>query len=164
MHNQVASLPFDAWRRRCAPSVSWIVCGTIVLLGFFLRGVSPTRAAARAAGTDSLSAAAVAFEFRYGPAPRLDTPPPSSRNQWIARDKAKHVVFSGLWTLSSQYVLVQKADWSEGDALPVSIASSAAVGVAKELYDASRPAGTVSGKDLVADGVGIGMAVGLILL
>jgi len=113
---------------------------------------------------DSLSAAAVAFEFRYGHAPRLDTPPPSFRDQWIARDKAKHVVFSGLWTLSAQYVLVRKADWSEGDALPVSIASSAAVGVAKELYDASRPAGTVSGKDLVADAVGIGLAVGIILL
>lgn len=87
-----------------------------------------------------------------------------SKDEWIARDKAKHVVFSGLWTLSSQYVLVRKADWSEGDALPVSIASSAAVGVAKEFYDASRPTGTISGKDLVADGVGIGLAVGIILL
>jgi uncharacterized protein YfiM (DUF2279 family) len=87
-----------------------------------------------------------------------------SEDQWLAGDKAKHVAFSGLWTLSTQYVLVNKADWSEGDALPVSVASSATVGLAKELYDASRPAGTVSGKDLVADAVGIGLAVGIILL
>lgn len=87
-----------------------------------------------------------------------------SEDRWLARDKAKHVVFSGLWTLSTQYVLVNKADWTEPDALPVSIASSATVGLAKELYDASRPTGTISGKDLVADAVGIGLAVGVILL
>ncbi|MFB6286576.1 MAG: hypothetical protein ABEK03_08375 [Candidatus Bipolaricaulia bacterium] len=87
-----------------------------------------------------------------------------SEDQWLARDKAKHVVFSGLWTLSTQYVLVNKAHWSEGDALPASIASAAAVGVAKEVYDASRPTETASGKDLVADAVGIGLAVGVILL
>jgi uncharacterized protein YfiM (DUF2279 family) len=97
----------------------------------------------------------------------LSRPPRAARpseDRWLARDKARHVVFSGLWTLSTQYVLVNKADWSEGDALPLSVASSATVGLAKELYDASRPEGTVSGKDLVADGVGISVAVGLILL
>ena len=88
----------------------------------------------------------------------------STEDAWIARDKARHVVFSGLWTLSTQYVLVNKADWRAPDALPASVASGAAVGVAKELYDASRPAETASGKDLVADAVGIGLAVGVILL
>jgi hypothetical protein len=73
-------------------------------------------------------------------------------------------VFSGLWTLSTQYVLVRKAGWSKGDALPASIATAAAVGGAKELYDASRPDQTASGKDLVANAVGIGLAVGVILL
>jgi uncharacterized protein YfiM (DUF2279 family) len=87
----------------------------------------------------------------------------STEDAWIARDKARHVVFSGLWTLSTQYVLVNKADWRAPDALPTSVASGAAVGIAKELYDASRPEGTVSGKDLVANGVGISVAVGLIL-
>jgi hypothetical protein len=73
-------------------------------------------------------------------------------------------VFSGLWTLSTQYVLVRKADWSEGDALPVSMAASGTVGIAKELYDASRPGGRASAKDLVANAVGIGLAVGVIVL
>lgn len=87
-----------------------------------------------------------------------------SEDSWLARDKARHVVLSGLWTLSTQYVLVNKATWSEPDALPASVASGAAVGLAKELYDASRPGGRVSSKDLVADAVGIGLAVGVIAL
>lgn len=111
---------------------------------------------------DSLQAADVAFHFRYAaPLPPAGPPP---RDRWIARDKARHVVFSGLWTVSSQYVLVNKADWAERDALPLSIASSVTVGLAKELYDGSRPTGIISGKDLVADAVGISVAVGLILL
>jgi len=73
-------------------------------------------------------------------------------------------VFSGLWTLSTQYILVNKADWTERDALPASIASGAAIGILKELYDASRLSGTASGKDLVADAVGIGLAVAVIQL
>ena len=89
---------------------------------------------------------------------------PARRDRWWARDKARHVVFSGLWTLSAQYVLVQKAGWSDDDALPVSVASSATVGLAKELYDASRIGGQASGKDLVANAVGIGLAVGVIAL
>lgn len=95
-----------------------------------------------------------------GPRPsRASHPDP-----WLARDKARHVVFSGLWTLSTQYVLVRKADWSAGDALPVSILTSAGVGLGKELYDASRTDGRASGKDLVANAVGIGLAAGIIAL
>ena len=109
---------------------------------------------------DTLTAAVVAYELRYG------TPlsAPASRDRWLARDKVQHIVFSGLWTLSTQYVLVNKADWSEGKALPASIASAATVGILKELYDASTITGRASGKDLVADGVGIGLAVGVITL
>jgi len=159
------SVLLDGRRSRRPPSIWGTVCGPLVLIGLLLLGMSPTRAAPSRADADSLSATAVAFELRYGSALRLNaTLSPASRDRWIARDKAKHVVFSGLWTLSTQYVLVRKADWSEGDALPASIASGAAVGVAKELYDASRPAGTASGKDLVADAVGIALAVGVILL
>jgi len=137
------------------------VCGLIVLIGGLLPG---TRVAPAADGPgpppDPLTAAEVAFRLRY------DTPPPDAppRDRWFARDKATHVVVSGLWTLSTQYVLVTKAGWSEGDALPVSVASAALVGGAKELYDATTPTGTASGKDLTANAVGIGLAVGVIVL
>jgi uncharacterized protein YfiM (DUF2279 family) len=103
----------------------------------------------------------VAVELRYGAGPPAPPPP---RDRWLARDKAQHVVVSGLWTLSTQYVLVNKAGWTNADALPASVASGATIGVLKELYDASRPTGRASGKDLVADAVGIGLAVGVILL
>lgn len=138
------------------------VCALIVLFGS-LWGSSPALAEStdREYNADSLSAAAVAFHLRYAASPDSSSTPP---DRWLARDKARHVVFSGLWTLSTQYVLVNKADWSKADALPASVASATAVGAAKELYDASRSAGRASGKDLVADAVGIGLAVGLIVL
>ncbi len=92
---------------------------------------------------------------------RLSAP---SNDRWLGRDKAKHVVVSALWTVSTQYVLVNKADWSEPDALPASITSAATVGVTKEFYDASGETGHFCGRDLIADAVGIVLAVGLIEL
>lgn len=147
----------------------------LLLIGMALAGPTESRGA-RLASTDCPRAergplpptrSALRLALRIPSCRPLNRPLRSRRpseDEWIARDKARHVVFSGLWTLSTQYVLVNKADWSEGDALPLSVTSSATVGLAKELYDASRPEGTVSGKDLVADGVGISVAVGLILL
>jgi len=152
-------LPRSVW----GPQVGAI----IVLIGGLLLGLRPAVADDRKSDpdqtADSLSAAVIAFHLRYGAGPTSSADAPS-RDRWLARDKVKHVVFSGLWTLSTQYVLVTKTGWSKPDALPLSIASGATVGLAKELYDASRPTGTVSGKDLVADAVGIGLAVGVIVL
>lgn len=111
--------------------------------------------------SDSLTATTVAFALRY------DAPAPddsSHTDPWVARDKGQHAAFSALWTLSTQYLLVNKADWTERDALPASIASTSLIGIAKEVYDASRSSGTASGRDLVADGAGIGFAVLVIVL
>ena len=145
----------------------WVLA--IVLLGMSAPpvdasdpGVSCTEPPGPSSATlpPTLTALRVEILVPRRPVPRR----PSSRDRWWARDKARHVVFSGLWTLSTQYVLVRKADWSEGDALPVSMAASGTVGIAKELYDASRSEGRASGKDLVANAVGIGLAVGVIVL
>jgi len=155
--------PLQAYGQRssygpCRPALRAVVGITLL----FLLGSSPSQAVdAAVPPPDSLTAAAVAFELRYGAAPPPPSPP---RDRWLGRDKVQHVVFSGLWTLSTQYVLVNKAGWAEADALPASIASGATIGVLKELYDASRLAGRASGKDLVADAVGIGLAVGVIAL
>ena len=152
--------------------VQW---GVLILVAFALVGATESQGA-RPASMDCLSAEraplpptlsalrlALQFPRCRSSRPSLQTARPLE-DRWLARDKAKHVVFSGLWTLSTQYVLVVKADWSEADALPASIASAAAVGVTKELYDASRPTGAVSGKDLVADAVGIALAVVIVWL
>lgn len=147
----------------------------LLLIGMALAGPTESRGA-RLASTDCPRAergplpptrSALRLALRIPSCRPLNRPLRSRRpseDEWIARDKARHVVFSGLWTLSTQYVLVHKAGWSDGNALPASVASSATVGLAKELYDASRIGGRASGKDLVANTVGIGLAVGVIAL
>ena len=152
--------------------VQW---GLLVLIAFALVGSTESRGALppptgcsemeRGPLPPTVSGLRLALQFplcRFSYPPLRVTRP--SEDQWLARDKAKHVAVSTLWTLSTQYVLVSKADWSEADALPASIASAAAVGVTKELYDASHPTGAVSGKDLVADAVGIALAVVIVWL
>lgn len=87
------------------------------------------------------------------------------RSPWLGFDKVQHLTFSLLWTLGGQYTFVNKAGLSEGRAWPLSAGLSAAVGVAKEVYDwrigARRDFDT---RDLVADAVGIALASALIAL
>lgn len=86
-------------------------------------------------------------------------------DRWLGFDKAQHAAFSFLWTLSSQYTLVNKIDVSEGRALPVAVGSSAFFGLAKEVYDwRLGPYRHFSYRDLVADAFGVALAAGLILL
>lgn len=90
--------------------------------------------------------------------------PAPARDRWLAVDKVQHVTFSFLWTLGSQYVLTNKAGWSERRALPWSAGGSVSIGVSKEVLDASDPLNTFSWRDLTANVVGIALAAGLILL
>lgn len=157
----MTSCPLPLFHLPHRPSL--VVVG-IALLSVGFAGMRPSCAnPTRPIGVPSvtpLSGQAVAFALRYGPPPE----PSDSPDRWWARDKARHVAFSALWTLSAQYVLVSKADWSEGDALPVSIGSAAVAGLAKELYDRRTPEGRFSARDLVANTLGIGLAAGLISL
>lgn len=90
---------------------------------------------------------------------------PLVEDPWLGPDKATHVAACFLITLSSQYVLTQKAGWSSGDALSASVSLSANAGLGKELYDRYvGPTRYFSRRDLVADGLGIALAVGVILL
>lgn len=102
---------------------------------------------------------------RHEPAWADTTTQRRPQDPWLAFDKVQHVTFSFLWTLGSQYTLVNKAAWSERRALPLSIGISVLVGVSKELYDwrvGSRR--YFSRRDLIADAVGILFATGLIVL
>lgn len=86
-------------------------------------------------------------------------------DRWLGFDKAQHAAFSFLWTLSSQYTLVNKLDVSERRALPISAGSAMLLGLSKELYDAGNaPRNNFSYRDLAADAFGIALAIGLILL
>jgi len=87
------------------------------------------------------------------------------RDRWVALDKAKHLGGSALLTLSTQYVLVVKAGWTRGDALPLSVGTAASIGLAKELYDRyAGPTRFFSKKDLVADVFGIAVGVLVIMV
>ncbi|NNE35581.1 MAG: hypothetical protein HKN13_10100 [Rhodothermales bacterium] len=118
----------------------------------------------------NFSAGMIRSSIAYGPLDLYEAKtnfPRSSatRETWLSFDKLQHVTFGFLFTVGHQYTLVNKLDMSEKGALPISIAGTAAIGLAKELVDWKfRSRGHFSEEDLVADSVGILVAVGLILL
>jgi uncharacterized protein YfiM (DUF2279 family) len=77
---------------------------------------------------------------------------------WLGFDKVQHFTFSFLWLLSTQYIVVNKMGMEETSAYPYALASGALVGLLKEMYDARRPGGFFSKRDLVADGCGLLLA------
>ncbi len=83
---------------------------------------------------------------------------------WLARDKALHLSYSFLWTLSSQYVLTHKTALSHNEAIPWALTSGFTIGLTKELYDHRRPQNVFSWRDMTANAVGIGLAAALIVL
>lgn len=92
----------------------------------------------------------------------LDT---TRHDPWLGRDKALHAGGSFLLTLSGQYVLTAKLSAGEGTALPIAAGTTLALGLAKEVVDSRRAVRPhFSTRDLVADAVGVVLAVGLILL
>lgn len=96
---------------------------------------------------------------------RQAPPRPVIRDDWFGSDKGKHLMFSTLLTLSTQYLLVQKTDATEANALPLSIGTTALIGLGKEVYDRTRGhSHYFSRKDLVADAAGILIGVALIKL
>lgn len=86
-------------------------------------------------------------------------------DDWTGRDKALHFGASALLTLSGQYVLVQKLHATDGEAAPFSSGAALAVGLAKEVHDARRPAGSgFSLKDLAWDAAGVAAALVVVAL
>jgi len=122
----------------------------------FLIGAAPAAQPLRAPGPPLASSA-------------LEPHPPMTRHVagadslrppdlWIARDKAMHASASFLLTLSGQYVLTDKAGLTNGQALPVSAATTLALGVLKEVADSRRAVGPhFSWRDLAADAVGVAL-------
>lgn len=127
------------------------------------------------ANAQQLDAASIRFQLLYPPhhgftdVTETTTPDTlfkrTSQDRWFAFDKVQHTTFRFLWTLGTQYTLENKAEWSHNGALPVSLCSGAAVGLAKELYDWQiGPTRHFSKRDLVADALGLVLAAGLIAL
>ena len=99
-----------------------------------------------------------------------ETPPPirpdtALADPWLGRDKVLHASASFLLTLSAQYVLTSKLDTDADTAVPIAAGAAFSLGLTKEFADSRRPVNPLfSTRDLVADAVGVALAVGLILL
>ena len=83
-------------------------------------------------------------------------------DEWLAFDKVQHFTYSLLLTLSTQYVLVNNMNMDEEDSLLISVFSSLSTGIMKERSDMKNPKGYFSKKDMVADCLGILLAVVII--
>ncbi len=83
-------------------------------------------------------------------------------DKWFAIDKLQHFSYSCLISLGCQYVLVNKKDISESDALPISTALSFSAGLSKELNDRRGKNGFFSVKDMIANCAGLFVAIKII--
>ena len=83
----------------------------------------------------------------------------TAKHKTVGFDKIQHAAFSCLWTLSSQYVMENKSGFGEHKALSYSVSSSVLIGLAKELNDLDRKNSHFNWGDIIADGVGIAIAV-----
>jgi len=84
------------------------------------------------------------------------------KSHQIGFDKVKHTAISCLLTLSGQYILVNKNKFDESNALLYSISASTMVGLTKEINDMERRGRKFDGGDMIANFVGIGIAIFII--
>ena len=83
-------------------------------------------------------------------------------DKWFAIDKLQHFSYSCLISLGCQYVLVNKYDTSESEALPISTVLSFSAGLSKELNDSRVRNGFFSVKDMIANCAGLIVASAII--
>ncbi|MCL4705936.1 VanZ family protein [bacterium] len=83
-------------------------------------------------------------------------------DSWFGKDKADHLTLSAALTAAQYYALHREANMSSRRSLQTAVASTALIGVAKEIYDATARKRFASKKDLAADVLGIALAVILI--
>ena len=83
-------------------------------------------------------------------------------DKWFAIDKLQHFSYSCLISLGCQYVLVNKYDNSESEALPISTALSFSAGLSKELNDSRGRNGFFSVKDMIANCAGLIVASAIV--
>ena len=83
-------------------------------------------------------------------------------DEWFAIDKLQHFSYSCLISLGCQYILVNKYDNSESEALPISTVLSFSAGLSKELNDSGGKNGFFSVKDMIANCAGLIVASAII--
>lgn len=82
-----------------------------------------------------------------------------AQDSWFGPDKILHF-FGGFMVTSVSYVVAYHVtDWDHWKSLEFGVGMGVAASVGKELYDVLSGRGHASGKDLVWDGLGIGIGV-----
>ena len=76
-------------------------------------------------------------------------------DNWFAVDKVQHFMYSAFVSFGTQYVLVNKIQMNEDEALPFSSLLSFSAGLLKEINDNRSKNGFFSKKDMVANSLGI---------
>jgi len=83
----------------------------------------------------------------------------NTKHHTIGFDKIQHTAVSCLLTLSGQYVMENKSGLDNNKALSYSVGSAVMVGLVKELNDAQVKESKFNWGDMIANGIGIIMAV-----
>ena len=83
----------------------------------------------------------------------------NSKDSWVGIDKIQHIMYSKFISLGMQYILVNKMQFSENNALPISITSSFFAGFSKEIIDGKSSKNIFSTKDMVANSLGLLIAI-----
>ena len=80
------------------------------------------------------------------------------QDSWFDFDKVRHTTFSFLLVLSVQYIAVNKFDFNEQKAFPISLLSTASIGLLKEIRDEKKTDNHFCKRDLIANGIGLLLA------
>ena len=89
-------------------------------------------------------------------------PKKSPDDDWLGKDKFDHAITSAGMVAAQFYFLHQELDVNTAKSRQIAAVSALAAGLAKEIYDQVSRRGTPSWKDLLADVIGVGVAVMLI--
>jgi putative lipoprotein len=84
-----------------------------------------------------------------------------SRDLWLGKDKFDHALASAGLVAAQFYVLHQELEVRGRRSRQIAAGSTLTIGIAKEIYDKVSRRGTPSWKDLLADCVGVALAVGI---
>ena len=86
----------------------------------------------------------------------------SYSDKWIAIDKLQHFGYSIFVSLGCQYILVNKLERKESEAILISSLASFGAGLAKEIQD--KKSSYFSKKDMIANFLGISSAFLIVIL
>ena len=97
------------------------------------------------------------ISFSYGKQDSLSTNKINNIqvDEWLAIDKVQHFMYSAFVSFGTQYVLVNKIQMNENEALLFSSLLSFSAGLLKEINDNRSKNGFFSKKDMVANSFGI---------